>query len=35
MLYTQKGSYTPLMLTTDIAEGESEIAKFKTNTAAR
>ena len=35
MLNTQKGDYTPLMLSTDIAMDESEFAKFETREDAR
>jgi hypothetical protein len=35
MLYTQKGSYTPLMDCTSIANDTVEFAKFKTKEEAR
>ncbi len=35
MLYTQKGSYTPLMDCTSIANSTSEFAKFNTKEEAR
>ncbi len=35
MLTTQKGGYTPLMMCSDIATNESEMAKFKTEEEAK